>query len=61
MSCSSTARKRGRLGEHLARLELRATLDELLPALPRLKPDGLIARIRSNFTDGLIRFPVQVT
>jgi cholest-4-en-3-one 26-monooxygenase len=49
------------LGEHLARLELRAVLRELLPVLPRLRPDGPPARIRSNFTNGLKRFPVRVT
>jgi len=49
------------LGEHLARLELRVLLRELLPVLPRLEPDGPPARIRSNFTNGLKRFPVRVT
>lgn len=49
------------LGEQLARLELQAVLHELLPALPRLQPDGAPARIRSNFTNGLKRFPVRVT
>jgi len=45
------------LGEHLARLELRAVLGELLPVLPLLRPDGPPARIRSNFTNGLKRLP----
>jgi cytochrome P450 len=49
------------LGEHLARLELRVLLRELLPVLPRLEPDGQPVRIRSNFTNGLKRFPVKVT
>lgn len=49
------------LGEHLARLELRVLLQELLPVLPRLEPDGEPARIRSNFTNGLKRFPVQLS
>jgi len=48
------------LGEHLARLELRVLLRELLPTLPRLRPDGPPARIRSNFTNGLKRFPVRL-
>ncbi len=48
------------LGEHLARLELRVLLQELLPVLPRLEPDGKPERIRSNFTNGLKRFPVRV-
>jgi hypothetical protein len=33
---------------------------ELLPLLPRLEPDGKPVRIRSNFTNGLKRLPVQV-
>ena len=48
------------LGEHLARLELRVLLQELLPVLPRLKPDGEPARIRSNFTNGLKHLPVRI-
>jgi cytochrome P450 len=49
------------LGEHLARLELKVLLQEMLPVLPRLEPDGPPARIRSNFTNGLKRFPVRVS
>jgi cytochrome P450 len=49
------------LGEHLARLELRVLLQELLPVLPRLEPDGEPARIRSNFTNGLKRLPVRIS
>jgi cytochrome P450 len=49
------------LGEHLARLELKVLLRELLPVLPLLEPDGPPARIRSNFTNGLKRFPVRLT
>jgi len=48
------------LGEHLARLELRVLMRELLPVLPRLEPSGRPVRIRSNFTNGLKRLPVQV-
>jgi cytochrome P450 len=49
------------LGEHLARLELRVLLQELLPVLPRLEPDGKPARIRSNFTNGLKHLPVRIS
>jgi len=49
------------LGEHLARLELRVLLQELLPVLPRLEPDGEPARIRSNFTNGLKHLPVRIS
>ena len=51
----------GRLGERLARLELRVLVRELPLVLPRLEPDGEPVRIRSNFTNGLKRFPVRVT
>lgn len=33
---------------------------QLLPALSRLEPDGDPRRIRSNFTNGLKRFPVRL-
>jgi hypothetical protein len=36
-------------------------LRQLLPVLPRLEPDGQPVRIRSNFTNGLERFPVKAT
>ena len=49
------------LGEHLARLELRVLLQELLPVLPQLQPDGEPVRIRSNFTNGLKRLPVRIS
>ena len=39
-------------------MELRVLMRELLPVLPRLDVEPV--RIRSNFTDGLKRFPVQV-
>ncbi len=48
------------LGEHLARLELRVVLQELLGSLARLAPDGEAVRIRSNFTNGLKQLPVRL-
>jgi cytochrome P450 len=48
------------LGEHLARLELRVLMRELLPVLPRLEPDGKPVRIRSNFTNGPKRLPGRI-
>ncbi|HXY27860.1 MAG TPA: cytochrome P450 [Acidimicrobiales bacterium] len=48
------------IGEHLARLELRIVLEELLGSLPGMELDGTPVRIRSNFTNGLKRFPVRV-
>jgi cytochrome P450 len=48
------------LGEHLARMELRVLLEELRTVLPYLESDGKAVRIRSNFTNGLKRFPVRL-
>ncbi|MQY02691.1 cytochrome P450 [Actinomadura macrotermitis] len=48
------------LGEHLARLEIRTVLAELLRRGVRLEAAGPAARIRSNFTNGLKRLPVRV-
>ena len=47
------------LGEHLARLELRVVLTELLGRAERLEPAGPARRIRSNFTNGLKSLPVH--
>ena len=46
------------LGAHLARLELRVFLEELLPHLPRLELTGEPERLRSNFFHGIKRMPV---
>jgi cytochrome P450 len=46
------------LGAHLARLELRVFLEELLPYLPRLELAGPPERLRSNFFHGIKRMPV---
>jgi cytochrome P450 len=48
------------LGEHLARLELRVVLEQLLPLLPRLRIVDDPVRIRSNFTNGIKRLPVHI-
>lgn len=48
------------LGEWLARLELRVTLEELLPRLADLRITGPIERLRSNFISGIKRLPVEV-
>jgi cytochrome P450 len=49
------------LGGHLARLEMRALMRDLLPVLRWLEPDGMPVRIRSNISNGLKRFAVQVS
>jgi len=48
------------LGEHLARLEIKTVLAELLSRVSRLELAGPPRRIRSNFTNGLKVLPVRV-
>gem|GEM_PF-29711 len=48
------------LGAHLAKLEIRIWLEEMLPYLPRLEPAGEPVRLRSNFFNGIKRMPVRV-
>jgi cytochrome P450/nitrite reductase/ring-hydroxylating ferredoxin subunit len=47
------------LGAHLARLEVRIWLEEMIPYLDRLEPAGPPDRLRSNFFNGIKRFPVR--
>jgi cytochrome P450 len=49
------------LGAHLARLEVRVYLEELIPRVARIETTGEPARQRSNFTNGLSRLPVRFT
>ena len=46
------------LGAHLARLELRIFLEEMLRYLPHLELAGPPERLRSNFFHGIKRMPV---
>lgn len=46
------------LGAHLARLELRIWLEEMLPVLGRLELAGAPQRLRSNFFNGVKSLPV---
>jgi cytochrome P450/nitrite reductase/ring-hydroxylating ferredoxin subunit len=48
------------LGAHLARLEVRIWLEEMIPRLDRLEPAGTPDRLRSNFFNGIKRLPVRV-
>ncbi len=48
------------LGAHLARLEIRVMFEELLPRLRDLEVTGPIARLRSNFINGIKHMPVRV-
>jgi cytochrome P450 len=47
------------LGAHLARLETRVYLEELLERVDRIELTGPPRRLRSNFTNGLKRLPVR--
>jgi cytochrome P450 len=48
-------------GAHLARLELRLTLQELLPRIKRIELAGKVERLRSNFLAGIKHMPVRFT
>jgi len=48
------------LGAHLAKLEVRVWLEELVPYLPRLELTGEPVRLRSNFFNGVKRLPVRI-
>jgi cytochrome P450 len=48
------------LGAHLARLELRVWIEEMLPVLGRLELAGEPKRLRSNFFNGVKSVPVRV-
>jgi len=47
------------LGAHLARMELRAFLSELLPRLEHLELAGEPEQVRSTFVGGLKRLPIR--
>jgi cytochrome P450/thioredoxin reductase len=48
------------LGSNLARFEIRILFEELLPRLASIEQTGEIERVRSNFVNGIKRFPVRV-
>lgn len=47
------------LGQHLARLEMRILMEELLPRLESLELAGEPARVQSAFVGGLKRLPIR--
>jgi cytochrome P450 len=49
------------LGAHLARLELRVWLEELVPFLGRIELSGPPRRLRSNFFHGVKSLPIRVS
>lgn len=48
------------LGANLARMEIRILFEELLPRLASIEQTGEIERVRSNFVNGVKRFPVRM-
>jgi cytochrome P450 len=49
------------MGANLARMEIRIMFETLLPRLKSIELNGPIDRVRSNFVNGVKRFPVKVT
>ena len=49
------------LGNSLARLEIKIMFQELLPRISGIRRAGELERLRSNFVNGIKRFPVEVT
>lgn len=47
------------LGQHLARMEMRILMEELLPRLSSLELAGELARVESVFVGGLKRLPIR--
>ena len=48
------------LGAHLAKLEIKLWLEEMIPYLERIEPAGDPVRLRSSFFNGIKRMPVRV-
>jgi cytochrome P450/nitrite reductase/ring-hydroxylating ferredoxin subunit len=48
------------LGAHLAKLEVKIWLEEMVPYLDRVELAGTPTRLRSNFFNGIKRLPVRV-
>jgi cytochrome P450 len=49
------------LGNALARMEIRLMFTELIPRLASIELNGEVTRVRSNFVNGIKKFPVTVT
>jgi cytochrome P450 len=49
------------LGNNLARMEIRLMFEELLPRVATIKRAGEVKRVRSNFVNGIKKFPVTMT
>lgn len=48
------------MGNALARLEIKIMFEDLLPRITSVQQMGDVSRLRSNFINGIKRFPVQV-
>ncbi|MBL8928563.1 MAG: cytochrome P450 [Kineosporiaceae bacterium] len=48
------------MGANLARLEIKILFETLLPRLESIEQAGEITRVRSNFVNGIKKFPVRV-
>ena len=48
------------LGAHLARLEIRVLLEELLPRVLSMSVNGPVERLRSNFISGIKHLPRSI-
>lgn len=48
------------MGANLARFEIRILFETLLPRVAQIYQNGEIARVRSNFVNGIKRFPVRI-
>ena len=48
------------LGSALARMEIRLMFTELIPRLASIELNGEVKRVRSNFINGIKKFPVRV-
>jgi cytochrome P450 len=49
------------LGAHLAKLEVKVWLEEMIPYFDRVELAGEPSRLRSNFFNAVKRLPVRVT
>jgi hypothetical protein len=49
------------IGEHLARVEIRVLLEELLPRLVEVRLNGPVERLRSNFISGIKHLPLKAS
>ena len=48
------------MGSHIARLEMRVTLEEFLRRFPNVSLAGPSARLESNFISGITRLPLRL-